>query len=129
MRVTDSFGKAVAPNGNLAVNRQRINGFDPYTIQPYGLLEGLGINLPARIHLARCIDELPERDTTAVVSHRNEAVGDGHLDPLASPHDVFVYGVIQDFFQEHVDPVIGVRTIPQLPDIHPRAAADMFVPF
>ena len=110
------------------MNGESINSLDTDTIKPDRLLEGLRINLPPSVHLARGIDELTERDTTPVVTHSHLTVTDSDLDLLTSPHDILVDRVVKDFLQQDIDTVIGMGAISKLPDIHPRAATNMLVP-
>ena len=99
MGVAHGLRQAFAPDSDLAVNREGIDRFDPYPIQPHGLLEGFGVDLPTGIHLARRIDELAERDTTAIVTYRHLSVLDGDLDLLTCAHDVLVNRVIEHLLQ------------------------------
>ena len=41
---------------------------------------------------------------------------------------MFINTIIQDFFQEHIDAIIGAGSITQFADIHARPQADMFPP-
>ena len=111
MGVANGLGQSLTPDGDLAVDGEGIDGLDPHAIEPYGLLEGLGVDLTPSVHLARGIDELAQGDTSAVVTHGDQAVGDGDLDLLASAHDVLVDGVVQHLLEQDIDPIVGVGTI------------------
>ena len=128
MGVANSLRQTFTPDGDLTVNGESINSFDTDTIKPDRLLEGLRINLPPSVHLARGIDELTERDTTPVVTHRHLTLTDSDLNLLTSPHDILVDRVVKDFLQQDIDTIIGMGAISKLPDIHPRAATNMLVP-
>lgn len=54
---------------------------------------------------------------------------DRDLDLLASTHDILVDGVVEYFFEQDIYTVVSMSTITELPDVHPRATADMFIPF
>ena len=43
-------------------------------------------------------------------------------------HGVLVDAVVDDFLQQDVDAVIGIFSITQLADVHPRAHADVLLP-
>ena len=40
-------------------------------------------------------------------------------------HDELIDGVIDDFFEHDIDPVVGMRSIAEPADVHPRAEPDM----
>ena len=58
MGVAYGLGQAVAPDGDLAVDGEGVDGLDPYAVEADGLLEGLGVDLTPSVHLARGVDEL-----------------------------------------------------------------------
>ena len=128
MGIANSLRQTFTPDGDLTVNGESINSLDTDTIKPDRLLEGLRINLPPSVHLARGIDELTERDTTPVVTYSHLTVTDSDLDLLTSTHDILVDRVVKDFLQQDIDTVIGMGAISKLPDIHPRTATNMLVP-
>ena len=128
MGIANSLRQTFTPDGDLTVNGESINSLDTDTIKPDRLLEGLRINLPPSVHLARSINELTERDTTPVVTHSHLTVTDSDLDLLTSTHDILVDRVVKDFLQQDIDTVIGMGAISKLPDIHPWTATNMLVP-
>ena len=99
MGVAHGLRQAFAPDRDLAVNGEGIDRFDPYPIQPHGLFEGFGVDLPPRIHLARRIDELAERNTTTIVTYRHLSVLNGDLDLLTCAHDILIDGVVEHLLQ------------------------------
>ena len=128
MGVSDSLRQAFTPDGDLTVNGESIDGLDTDPIKPNRLLEGLGVNLPPSVHLARSIDELTKRDTAPVVTHCHLTVTDSDLYLLPCPHDILVDRVIKDFLQQDIDTIIRMGAISKLPNVHPRAATNMLVP-
>ena len=99
MGVAYGLRQTFAPDSDLAVNGEGIDRFDPYPIQPHGFFEGFGVDLPPRIHLARRIDELAERNTTTIVTYRHLSVLNGDLDLLTCAHDVLVNRVVEHLLQ------------------------------
>ena len=50
------------------------------------------------------------------------------VDLLAITHDEFVDAVVENFFEEDVDAVVGRGSVAELADVHPGAHADMLAP-
>ena len=59
-------------------------------------------------------------------SHRNFVYIDDDL--LTVPHHVFIYCVIKHLFKKHINTIVGVSSIPQLPDIHTGTTTNMLLP-
>ena len=43
-------------------------------------------------------------------------------------HNKLIYGVVDDFFEKDVDPIIGGGAITQFPNIHARTQANVLFP-
>ena len=43
-------------------------------------------------------------------------------------HDELINGVVHDFFDQDVDPIVAGGAIAQLADVHARAQADVLAP-
>lgn len=63
-----------------------------------------------------------------MIMHGDALLIDRDIDRFTEAHHVFINGVVQDLFQKDVNTIVIRCTIAQLPDIHPRAAADMLLP-
>ena len=129
MRIAYRLGQTFTPDGDLAVYGEGIDRLNPHPVETNGLLEGFRVDLPPCIHLARGVDELTQGDTSPVVTDRHFSFMDRDLDLLASTHDILVDGVVEYFFEQDIYTVVSMGTITELTDVHPRATADMFIPF
>ena len=100
-----------------------------HTVQTDRLLESFGIVLAARVDFRYAVDDLAERNATAVVAHAGCMVVDINFNLFARTHHEFVDGVVYNFLDEHVDAVVRAVAIAELADVHAGAEADMFMPF
>ena len=125
LREGDRAGLAVAHRTGGELARKHVDGLDAHAVQADGLLEGRTAVLAAGIHLADGRRERFERNAAPVVAHRDHVVGHRDLDLLAGTHDELVDRVVDDLLDEHVDAVVGLRTVAQLADIHAGAQADV----
>ena len=117
---------ALAIASHLEVRAQCVDGFHTDTVQADTLLESLRVVLTACIQHADGLDELSLRDAAAIVAHRHtQVVVDIDLDALAGIHLELVDGVVDDLLQQHINTVLGQRTVAQTTDIHTRARPDM----
>ena len=111
---------------HLETAAQSIDGLHTHTVQTDRLLEGLGVELTTGVQDAHRVDQLSLGDATAIVTNRHtEVVLDGHLDAVACLHLKLVDRVVEHFLQQHVDTVIGLRTVVELTNIHTRTQTDM----
>ena len=125
LREGDRAGLAVAHRTGGELARKHVDGLDAHAVQTDGLLEGRTAVLAAGIHLADGRRERFERNAAPVVAHRDHVVDHRDLDLLAGAHDELVDRVVDDLLDEHVDAVVGLRTVAQLADIHAGAQADV----
>ena len=125
LREGDRAGLAVAHRTGGELARKHVDGLDAHAVQTDGLLESRTAVLAAGIHLADGRRERFERNAAPVVAHRDHIVGHRDLDLLAGTHDELVDRVVDDLLDEHVDAVVGLRTVAQLADIHAGAQADV----
>jgi len=95
-----------------------LTAFVPTPLSPTLNWEDLVVVLGAGVDARDALDDFAERDAPPVVAHGDNAIRDGdeHLFPVA--HNELVDRVIDDFLEEHVDPVVIVRAIPDSPDVH-----------
>ena len=53
---------------------------------------------------------------------------DVDYDLPSESHHVFVDGVVEDFFEQYVDSVVGICSVAEFPYVHAGTPADMFFP-
>ena len=121
-------GFAFAKGLNGELGGEGVDGFDANSVEADGFLEGLGIVFRAGVDFGGAVLEFAEGDAAPVVAHVNVGAVDIDLNCFAVPHDEFVDGVVDDFLQENVDAVIGGSAVPEFPDIHTGAEADVRLP-
>ena len=108
--------------------RQGIHRLDTHAVQTHRFLEGLGVVLATGVHLRRHVSHLVERNTPPVVSHRDHLARNLDNNLFAKAHHVLVERIVENLLQQHVDTVVGVRTVAQLSNVHTGPAADMLLP-
>ena len=123
------FGFAIANRLDDELRRKGIDRLGADTVQTYRLLEGLRIILGARVHFGNDIHHLAQGNTSAIVAHGHRTIAHRDLNGLAGAHHEFVDRVVNDFLQKNVDAIIRRRSVAEFADIHPRAKADMLLPF
>lgn len=106
-----------------------VDRLDANTVEAHALLERLGIIFAAGVHLRRSVDELAQRDASAVVADGDGGLGDVDFELVAEAHHILVDGVVDHLLEEHIDAVVGRGAVAELADIHARAAAHMLLPF
>jgi hypothetical protein len=108
---------------------QSVYGFDADAVEAHGAFEGLGIIFRARVDLGGAFHELAQRHATAVVTHGDGLrIVDLDFDRVAEAHDVLVDAVIDHFFEQNVDAVLGEGAIAEFPNVHAGAEADVLTP-
>ena len=120
---------AVAETLDDELRGEGVHGLCTHTIQTDGLLESFGIVLTTRVDLRYAVDDLAERNATAVVAYACRVVVDINFNLLARTHDEFVDGVVDNFLDEHINAVVRALSVAELTDVHAGAEADMFMPF
>ena len=96
------------------------------TVEADRELENISVVLCTGVDHRNAFHYLTQRDTTPVVPHPASAVFlNCDVNPFAIPHDVFVYGIINNLFDQDIDTVIRVRAITQAADIHTGPLANM----
>ena len=118
-------GLAVADRTGRKLFGKHVHGLDAHTVQAHGLLEGVASVLAARVHLPDGRRERLEGDAAAVVAHRNDVVGQRDVDLPARAHDEFVDRVVHDLLDQHVERLVGLRTVAHHADVHAGAQADV----
>ena len=91
--------------------REGIDGFGTDTVQTDGFLEGFGVVLTAGIEHGDYFYQFAQRNTASVVTHTYSSVPHIYFDHLTFTHTELIDGVIDGFFDEDVDTVIGVTTV------------------
>ncbi len=110
---------------HLELRGEGVHRLGADAVQTDGKLEHVVVELPARVHLADAVDDLAQGDAAAVVTDGHGELLAHDLDDLAFSHDELIHAVVDDFLQEDVDPVHGIGAVPEPPDVHPRAKADV----
>ena len=118
-------GLAVADRTGRKLFGKHVHGLDAHAVQAHGLLEGVASVLAARVHLPDGRRERLEGDAAAVVAHRNDVVGQRDVDLPARAHDEFVDRVVHDLLDQHVERLVGLRTVAHHADVHAGAQADV----
>ena len=113
---------------NTEIRRKRIHCLDTYPIQTHRLMECLAIVLGTGVHLGRSCHQFRQRNTTSVVAHRHITFLDVHFDNLTATHHEFVDTIVDNFLQQHIHTVFGLRSVAQTSDVHTGTQADMLVP-
>ena len=107
--------------------RQRVDHRDADAVEAAGRLVGLGVEFAARVQrrhddferrLVRKARVRLHRDAAPVVDHREEVLGELHLDPGGVAGHGLVHAVVEHFGEEVVEGAV-VRAA----DVHARAAA------
>ena len=111
------------------LGRKGVHRLGTHTVQAHGLLEGFGVVLTTGVNLRYAVDDLAERNTAAKVAHAGAVVFNVNDNLLAGTHHEFVDGVVDNFFHQHVNAVVGAVAVAELADVHTRTFTDMFVPF
>ena len=110
-RETGAFLLAVTYGFDTECRGERVDGFGTDAVEPDGFLEDFGVVFGAGIHLRNALHDLAERDAAAVVADGDAAVVFYlDVDALAVAHDEFVYRIVDDFFQQYINPVVLVLT-------------------
>lgn len=91
-------------------------------------MEGFGIVLTTGVDFGYTIDDLSKWNSTSPISDGYALIVDGDFDAFTIAHDVFVDGVVNDFFHQHVDAIVGGGAIAQFTNVHPWAQADVLFP-
>ena len=105
------FGFAVAVGLDLEGGGQGVDGFGTNSVQPDGFLEGVGVEFAPGVDLGDAIDDFAQRDPAPVIPDPDFLLGDGNFDRFPDSHHEFVDGVVDDFFQQDVDSIVGSGTI------------------
>ena len=117
---------AVAVGAGDELAAQGVHGFQTHAVQTYAGGEHGGVVLRARVEFRHGVDEAAQGNAAPVVADRGRlALLHVHLDALAEAFVELVDAVVDAFFQEHVDTVLGVRAVAETADIHTGARADM----
>ena len=120
---------AVAETLDDELRGEGVHGFCTHTVQTDRLLESFGIVLTTRVDFRNAVDDLAERNATAVVAYACRVVVDINFNLLARTHHEFVDGVVDNFLDEHVNAVVRALSVAEFTDVHAGAEADMFMPF
>jgi hypothetical protein len=108
---------------------QGVHRLDADAVEADGALECLAVVLRTRVDLRRAFQQLAQGHATSEVAHGDGLIlGNVDLDRVAETHDVFVDAVVDDFLEQHINPVLRQRSVAELADVHPRAEPDVLAP-
>ena len=115
---------AVAVGAHLKVGRKEVDGFDTHAVHADRLFECLRVVFTAGIELADGLNHLSLRYAAPIVAQPDGLIVNHlYLYAVAFVHTELVNGVVDGLFQQHVDAVVGVRSVAHLADIHTRTGA------
>ena len=100
------------------MRRHAVDRLGAHAVEPDAELEYVVVVFCAGIDDRHAFDHLAQGNPAAVIADRNDALFDGNVDLLAVPHDEFVNRVVDHFFDQDVDTVVGVGSVAQASDIH-----------
>ena len=89
-------------------------------------MEDVVVVFRAGVDLGDAIDNFAEGNAAAKITDGDGFFFDADLNLLAGAHDVFVDGIVDDFFEEDVTAVIVMGAIADAADVHAGAEADVF---
>ena len=105
--------------------RKHIHRLHTDSVQSNRLDKSRGTVLSTGIHHRYGRSQTLQRNTTSVIANPDRLVLDRDLDQLASSHDELIDRVVHHLFDQHINSIIGRRSIPQFTDIHPRSQSNM----
>ena len=106
---------------------QCVDGFHTDTVQSDAFLKCLAVVFTTRVQYAYGFYQFSLGDASSVVAYADaEVLFNGNFDFLTGLHLELVDTVVNDFFEEDIDSVFGVRAIAQPTDVHTGACAHMF---
>jgi len=110
------------------VRGKGIHRLDTYSVKTHRFLENLGIIFGARIHLAHRFREFSQRNAPAIIAYPHNFGIDDDFDFFPEAHHKLIHGIVQDFFHQHVNPVVRCRSVTQFADIHSGPLPYMLLP-
>ena len=117
---------SVTIGAHLEARAQEVHRLDAHAIHAHRLLERLRVVLTTRVQLAHGFHEFALWNAATVVANGDaQVVVDVDLDALAGIHAELVDGVVDGFLQQHIDAVLGMRSVVEATDVHTRASANM----
>src|ERR1043165_8509119 len=81
---------SIAKGSHCEALTEGVDCFGTHTIQPNTLLESLAVILGASVNLTNYIDNLAQRDATAIIAHADCTILDEYVDALAMSHGKLV---------------------------------------
>ena len=117
---------AIPVGAYVELFREGIDRLGTYTVEADGLLERLVVEFSSGIQHAHGLDDRTERNASPEVAHCHMAVfADVDLNLLAEAHRVFVYRVVHDFLQKHIDAIVLTPSVSESSDVHSRPHPDV----
>ena len=119
-------GLALAEGGDLELFGKRVDGLRAHPVEADAELEDLVVVLRPGVDHRNAVHQLALRDAASVVPHGDLAAVNADFDAASVPHDELINRVVNDFLEEDVDAVVGMRAVAEPPDVHARTEADVF---
>ena len=127
-----AFALSVAAAFNGERGAKGVNGFYAHAVEANRLLERFGVVLAAGVDFRCHIHHFAEGYAAAVVGHGYRPSGTDSVDPdfylFAEAHHEFIDGVVQHFFQQHINAIVGGSAVAEFAYVHARAEADVLAP-
>ena len=96
-----------------------------HPVETYAELEHVIIVFGSGIDLGYAVNDLSERDSSAVVADADLLVLEPDDDAVAGSHYEFIDAVVDDFLHQHIYSVVHVGAVSQTADVHTGAQPDM----
>lgn len=124
----DGLGFPVPESLDFEEGREGVYGFDTDAVEANGFFECFGVVFGTGIDFGGAVHELAEGNATSEIADGDEAFFEVNFDGFAVAHRELIDCVVDDFFEEDVDPIVGGRTVAQFAYIHTGADANVFAP-
>ena len=114
---------SIAIGHDLEVRRKRIDCLGANAVETHAELEHIVIVFRARVDQGNTFNHLPERDTPPEISNGDLILLDSDIDLFSLTHDEFIYGVVNNLLQHHVNAVVWIIARSEATDVHPGPSA------
>ena len=104
---------------------ERVDRLGADAVQADAELENVVVIFRTGVDLRNALDDFAQRNAASEIAHGDCAVFDGDLNFLSVAHDEFVDRVIDHFLHQNVATVVVVGAVPDAPDVHAGAQADV----
>ena len=123
-----SFFPAISKRSYFKIITQRIYSFGTHAIEAHTFLKRFTVVFGAGINFAHHIHHFTQRNTPAIIPHRNFIAGNIYIHMAAIAHGVFINTIVNRFFQQYINTIISTAAIAQFSNVHTRPQAYVFFP-